>query len=244
MTAPIDYSVQKYPWYSPNLIIRSIHKLTKIYGSNIEDKREFKLAREMFDAAIALLGAYKLDSDNKYFMQANFQSNSPDVMAAKQTEQSNRRIQLDLNQIEIVTMNEYSKTDDILEFLKRTKLSSKKSYTEDTLLLLILNKKIQINREKIAKKLSKINPKPTIYILGKMTGNNDNWAIFTPWPRLTKYIIYSLSDTMKEIRLPESVSFHRGLQQSSNYTEPKNVEITVEKLFGIKEEVVKKYRKS
>lgn len=239
----VDYNVQKFPWYSPHLIIRSINKLTKIYGNNIEDKGEFKLAREMFDAAVALLGAYELDSSNKYFMQANAQSSSPDVMSAKQAEQLNEPILLELNQIEIVTMNEYSDTDDVVEFLKRTKLSSKKSYSEKTLIVLVINKKIQINRREIADSLEKINPKPTIYILGKLAGDNDKWTIFSPWPLLTKFVIYSLSDTMKKYQLPECVSLHRRIQHKVSYSDPTTVTTTIQQLFNIKEDAVEKYRK-
>jgi len=239
----VDYSVQRFPWYSPHLIIKSINKLTKMYGGNIEDKREFKLAREMFDAAVALLGSYELDSSNKYFMQANLQSNSPDVMSAKQTELLNAPILLELNQIEVVTMNEYSETDNVVEFLKKTKLSPKKSYSEKTLIVVVINKRIQIDRKKIADELKKINPKPAIYILGKLARDNDQWTIFSPWPLLTKFVIYSLSDTMKKFQLPDCVSLHRGFKYKISYTEPKTVTTTVQQLFSIKKDAIKKYRK-
>lgn len=239
----IDYDVQKFPWYSPRLIIKSINRLTKIYGSNIEDKKEFKLAREMFAAAVALLGAYELDTSNKYFMQANFQNSSPDVMSAKQTEQLFAPILLELNQIEIVTMNEYSDTNDVVEFLKRTKLSPKKSYSEDTLIVLIVNKKIQVNRVKIADELKEINAKPTIYILGKNVGDNDQWTIFSPWPRATRFVIYNLSDVIDKFQLPECVSLHRSLDHKISYVESKKVTTTVQRLFNIEINSVEKYRK-
>jgi len=239
-----SYNVQKFPWYSPHFIIQAIDRLAKIYGSNIEDKREFKIAREMFDAAVALLGAYEFSSDNKYFMQPNFQSDSPDVMAAKQTEQIGAPILLEINQMEIVTMNEYSKTDDVVEFLKSTKLSHKKAYDEKTLIVCIINKKIQIDRRKIVNDLKKISPKPTIYILGKIPGGNDQWAIFSPWPLSIKPVIYSLSGTLRKFILPGSITLHLGLRYKIGYTESKKVDISIYELFKINKDSVEKYRRA
>src|SRR3989344_6231741 len=151
-----SYDVQKYPWFSPHLIVKAMSLLTKSYGANVENKGEFKLAREMFDSAAALLGIYELHHDNKYFLQPNLQSGSPDVVAAKQTKMTDSPIVLEKTNLEVVTMNEYSGTDDVIEFLKKTKLSPKKSYDNKTLIVCMVNKKIQINVRKIADGLKKI----------------------------------------------------------------------------------------
>lgn len=204
-----SYDVQKYPWFSPHFIIKAMHMLTKLYGANVENKGEFKLAREMLDSAIALLGVYELHHDNKYFLQANLQSDSPDVVASKSTEMIDAPVVLEKTNLEIVTMEEHSGTDDIVEFLKKTKLSPKKSYDGKTLIVCVINKKVQINIQKIADELKKIKPKSTIYILGKLREEKDKWTIFSPYPDLVPPVIYRLADTMKKYHMYDSVTMHR-----------------------------------
>ncbi len=239
-----SYNVQKFPWFSPHFIIRAIHLLTKLYGNNVEDKREFKLAREMFDAAASLLGIYELHNDNKYFLQPNLQSDSPDVVASKTAEQPDGSpLVLEKTNLEIVTMTDYSKTSSVVEFLKQTKFSNKKSYDSKTLIICVVNKKIQINLQEISGGLKQIKPKSTIYVLGKLQGNNDKWTIFSPYPDLVPPVIYSLGETIKKYHLPDSVTMHRKLVKKVTYENlGSKITTTVCEVFSIKGPMVKQYK--
>jgi hypothetical protein len=239
---PGSYNFQQYPCFSPHLVIKAMSRLTKMYGSNVESKREFKLAREMFDGAVALLGAYNLHPSNKYYMQPNLQSGSPDVVAVKQTETENNPILLEITQLEIVTMNEFSDTDDVVEFLKKTKLSSKKSYSDKTLIVCVINKKIQVDRAQIAKGLEIIKPKSTIYVLGKFRESEDKWAIFSPHPRPTQFVVYSLSETMKKYQLPSPMKLHLGMTRRVTYEKTQPELTTVYDIFNLKESELEKYK--
>lgn len=235
-----SYDFQKYPWLSPQLVISAMGKLARLYESDVGSKREFKLAREMFDGAVALLGAYNLHPDNKYYMQPNLQSDSPDVVAVKQTEIVNSPILLEITKLEIVRMNDYSPTNDVVEFLKNTKLSPKKAYDNKTLIVCVLDKKIQVNRRKIAKELEKVKPKPTIYILGKFRGNNDKWVIFSPYPNPTKAVFYSLSETMKKYKLPSPMKLCRGIAKKISYLKINPKVTTIYDIFNLKETDLKR----
>jgi len=241
---PGSYDYHKHSWFSPYLVIKATNRVAKLYGSNIEFKREFKLVREMFDSAIALLGAYNLHPDNKYIMQPNLQSDSPDVVAVKLTEVKDEPILLEVTQLEIVRMNEYSSTDDVVEFLKSTKLSSKKSYDSKTLIVCVISKKIQLNRLKIADDLQKIKPKPTIYILGKFTDSEDKWAIFCPYPKPTQLVTYSLSETIGKYQIPEVINLGIGMAKKITYqkTDPKLT--TIYDIFNLEERSLEKYKKN
>ena len=59
------YDVQRESWHSPIEIINRFEQLRLIYGENFS-RPDFKRAREMFTAAVALLGAYELHPENKY----------------------------------------------------------------------------------------------------------------------------------------------------------------------------------
>lgn len=238
-----SYNIKKYPWYSPHIVISAMSSLTKKYGANVETKGEFKLAREMFDAAVSLLGAYELHTDNKYFMQPNLQSGSPDVVAVKQTEITGEPFLLEKTNIEIVTMNDYSDTEDVVEFLQKTKLSSKKSYDSYTLIVCVINKKIQINRQKIIERLKEIKPKSTVYILGKLQNESDKWTIFSPFPVSIRPVIYSFSTTMQKYSLPHVVTLHRGSTQKITYEKGEQSKISIYEIFNLNEEKLEKYRK-
>ena len=187
----MDYNEQQEPWYSPVRIIKEFSKLSQVYESKIEDP-VFRRAQEMFMGAITLLGAYELSPENKYFMQSNNQSPSPDVMAAKLTEIPNKPILLEMVQIELVEMEEHMETNDPFEFLMGTKLSKKKSYSENDLITLVINKRIKFDPKSIYDNLQNINPKPTIYIVGKPLNTAGAFSITRVWPRLTKTVTFNL----------------------------------------------------
>jgi len=237
-----SYDFQKYVWFSPHIVIAATSRVGKLYGKNIEYKREFKLVREMFDAAITLLGVYNLHPDNKYFLQPNLQSGSPDVVAVKQTEIADSPIFLEVTQLEMVRMNDYSSTDDVVKFLKTTKLSSKKSYDDKTFIVCVINKRIQVDRSKIARDLKKISPKPTIYVLGKLKDDNDKWTLFSPYPDLTKFVIYGLSETMKKYQLPKQIRLCKGARRKISYEKTSPEKTTIYDMFNLNEADLEKYR--
>jgi len=176
-SALATYDVHKDSWYSPIRVIQGFHFLEQRYGDNIY-KSEFKRAREMFAAAVALLGAYELSSENRYFLQINRQSESPDVMAGTQTEAESSGILLELMQMEVTDFEEHFPSDDIVEFLKVTKLSPKKGYGEKTVIVCMVNRMLSLNHRDVAEKVKALNPKSTIYILGRSHGEDTANLLF------------------------------------------------------------------
>jgi hypothetical protein len=229
----INYDVRKYPWYSPHLVIRAFGQLINIHGHDVETKREYKLAKEMFESAIALLGSYELDHGNKYFMQPNLQSNSPDVMAAKLTESENDPVNLEVTQMELVRMEDHAGTNNVFEFLEKTKFSKKKSYDEKTLIVCIVNKKTQVNRMQLAQRFRDMNPLSTVYVVGKLQ-NSEQWVIFSPFPVFTKSVFYNLGETLKKYSLPEVISLHRGWRKEIEYVKVDRKTTTIYDIFDIK----------
>lgn len=239
-----DYNFQKYPWFSPHLVITAFKRLGEFYGSNIDKKREFRQAREMFVGATALFGAYELHPENKYFLQANRQSESPDVVAVKQIEIPNNPITLEITQLEIVELNDYSPINDVVEFLKKTKLSPKKSYSNKTMIVCIVNKKIQIDRVKITQEIKELKPKSTIYIMGRIEGEGYRWMIFSPYPDSTKHVIYEVSETMKKYQLPSPVRFYKGSAKKISYEKTYPEATTIYDIFNLNETNIEKYKKT
>jgi len=182
----------------------------------------------MFTVAVALLGAYELSSENKYFLQINRQSASPDVMAGKQTEAGSKGILLEMLQMEITEFEEHFPGADIIDFLKATKLSLKKGYGDKTMIVCMVNRVLPFNHRDVAGKVNALNPKSTIYILGRSHGEDAaKFVIFSPFPKLTKPVKYDVFDTAKKYKLPPRIKLHRGSAKKISYEathiEPENV---------------------
>lgn len=214
----INYDSQKDSWYSPIKVIDEFEKLRVQYGDERLKDRVFKRAFEMFTGAVALLGAYELSEENKYWLQSNNQTATPDVMAVAQRAGTPRGIELLHNQLEMVEMEENSPTDDIVQFLKNTKLSPKKSYTQQDMIVLTINRKIPYDSVEVSRKLKKLNPKPTIYILGRLVGANaGDFVISTPYPKLYKPVYFNVDEIAKKYWMPERVSFHLSSEKEIKY---------------------------
>lgn len=222
-----SYNTLRDSWYSPIHVIRGFHFLGQRYGDNI-NKSEFKKAKEMFVASVALLGAYEFSPENKYFLQLNKQSATPDVMAGMQTEQKGAGILLELMQMEITEFEEHFPVDDIIEFLKMTKLSSKKRYGDKTAIVCMVNRKLPFNNKLISEKIKILNPSSTVYIVGRVHGEAPTkFVIFSPFPNLTKPVKYDIAETANKYHIPPRVKFHisnaNKIQYEQFNSDPENV---------------------
>ena len=215
----INYDVSKDSWYSPIEIIDQFEKVRSYYGEERIYDPIFKKAHEMFTGAATLLGAYELSNENLYYMQSNNQTRTPDVMAGKQQTGGTHGIDLLLTQMEMVEMNQHASTDDIVEFLKQTKLSPKKSYTEEDMIVLTINRKVPYDPQKVSKSLLELKPKSTIYIIGRsLDAQVGDFMISTPYPRLYKPIYFNLSTTASKYRLPSRVDFNLSTEKEIKFT--------------------------
>ena len=241
----INYDVKKESWYSPIYILDEFEKLRSRYGDERLKDSVFKRAFEMFTGAVALLGAYELSEENKYWMQSNNQDTSPDVVAGKQLIGLSPGIGLLLTQLEMVEMEENAPTDDIVEFLKGTKLSPKKSYTDHDMIVLTINKKVPYNQVEVNKKLLELNPKPTIYIIGRPIGvNTGDFMISTPYPKLYKPIKFNVNKTAKKYWIPERVEFNLSLEKEIKYAKSNQLKpVSTYELLGLnRDDIYKRYK--
>ena len=243
-SAIATYDVQKDSWYSPIRVVQGFRLLGQEYGDNIS-KPEFQKAREMFTAAVALLGAYELSPENTYYLQINRQGTSPDVMAAKQTEIPDEPILLELTQMEVTEFEEHFPSNDIIEFFKRTKLSPKKGYGDKMIIVCMVNRDLPLNHRDISQRIRALNPKSSMYILGRShEGDVAKFVIFSPYPRLTKPVKYDLYETAKKYYLPFRVQFHLGTTNKISYAKAHLDPSNIYNMFDLDEKKIKTKYKS
>lgn len=238
-----NYDSGKYPWYSPKKVIQSFIWLAQNYGDNIHHHL-FKKAREMHIAAITLLGAYKLSSDNKYFLQLNKQSDTPDVIATALMEVPGELITLVHNQMELVEFEDHHSGFDVYEFLKQKKLSSNKKYDKHTMIICLINKIIQLNTDDLVKKLNELKPEHSIYIVGRADeSDSDKFVIFSPYPDKFDPITFGVSETANSYELPESVMMVRGGARQITFRNLREQPIDIYEALGVDETKVKYLKK-
>lgn len=242
-----DYNVLLDSWYSPIEIIDRFEQLRSVYGTDVLMSTEFQRAREMFAAAVALLGAYELDQENKYWLQSNRQSSSPDVVSAKQLEDSVYGILLEQTMLEIVEFEEHFPGDDIVDFLLTTKLSPKKTYSEYTSIILMINRVLPFNLPDVQSRLLKIGVKPTIYIIGRpYDGKPGDFTISTVCPPTwLKPVQYNINKTASKYRLPKRVQLHRGMDKKISYTKGQLKPVNTYEIMGLDQKKVEtKFKRS
>jgi hypothetical protein len=228
----VNYVVQKDSWFSPIEIINHFEKLRSYYKDL--SNPVFKKAHEMFSAAVALLGAYELSEENKYFLQVNTQSATPDVMAGKQTEQGKKGILLEMCQMEITEFEEHSKTDDIIEFLQSTKLPPKRDYGKNTMIVCIVNKKIPLDQKKLIDAMKVLKPNSSVYILGRPIGASaGTFNIMSPCPKPTKLVEFNVNETAAKYWLPERADFNFELQEKIEYIPKEAKPLNTYEILGL-----------
>jgi hypothetical protein len=197
----------------------------------------------MFAGAVALLGTYELSPENKYFMQLNTQSSSPDVIAAKQTEHGKTGILLEISQMEITEFEDHFKSNDIIKFLKSTKLSPKKDYGDKVMIVCVINKKVPFDHKKVHKALNEIKPKSTIYIIGRpIDAEMGNFTICTPYPKLTKPLNFNVDATAAKYTIPERVRFNFGIEEKISYSKAKLEPVNTYEVLGLnRDRIYKKF---
>lgn len=238
----IDYNSQKDPWYSPLTVLIAIEKLHSLYPSQvIKEDSLFNRVWEMFAVAISILGAYEINPENEYYLQSNNQSATPDVMTAKRKKHDDGKIYLEMIKIEVVEFESHSPTNDLVEFLKNTKLSRLKAYDEKTLFICFINRAVQIKYQDVHDRLKLLAPKQAIYISGKdIDSPQEIYKIISVYPTLDKPIRYNIYETAKKFKLKPMITTHLGSIDSFVPTGKTSIDI-YEALGLQKEKIIKKY---
>ncbi len=239
-----NYNPNLEPWYAPKRILQATQFFGHTYGEDFLKRGEFKRAREMFVAAIATIGAYVLDHENKYMIQLNNQSSTPDVMSSVLVETPGELVTLAHTPLEIVELEEHSPDTDLFEFIKRKKLYPAKKY-ENTMILCFVNKDIpyQDPRELVAK-FNAENPSGSIFILGRASGKDINkYRIMTPYPVPSPFVDFDVVETVHSYHMPDSVTMVKGVVRKLTHERQRLEPFKIYETMGVNEAKVEKYKK-
>ena len=234
----LGYDIQSFPWHSPRYVLDAFDWLLKKYNGLVVKEREFKSAREARAVAILLLGISK--QQNQHYVMQVSREESPDIISLTLIERENKPVYALIQEVEVVTLNMHSKDIDVVNFLKRTKLSPKKSYDDKTVILCEIRKKMQLESyEIINKKLNKIQAKTDIFLLGKISPNKQIYQMCQVWRKLN--MIYDIDVYRLGMNYPEPHNLmltpgvsKKILIKKSDFPKPSYYEV-----FALNEEKIK-----
>jgi hypothetical protein len=208
-------------WYSPRkILLRAAQEETKL-GAAFKKSPKYKAVIEARAVALMLLGIEKIQGREYWLQIVDPVEQSPDIRTATHMIETDNR--LAYQDVEVVTLESHS-PEDIDDFLKRTKLSSEKSYQEDTIILCYIDKNMATKPwSEINKALAALGRKYDIYVLGRTDAVEQNYQLVRVYPSIDHMINYdAMEEAKKSAR--DTMRFERGTVKKASRDENENHE--------------------
>ena len=193
-------------WFSPRKILLRHAQEEEKLGDKINEGK-YKILREARAVAIMLLGIEKRQGREYWLQLVDPKEHSPDIRTATHMPETDRW--LAYQDVEVVTLESHS-PEDVDDFLKRTKLSAKKSYDRQTIILCHVDKDIRTKQWKdISASLAGVEKKNDVYLLGRTDPQALKYQLARIHPQLDHIVKF---DAMEEARkhARDTMRFERG----------------------------------
>lgn len=196
-------------WFSPRKVIRDFGVLME-KGICEYSSEEQKLIHESFRASVMLLGIMSALKKEYWLQLVNPEERTPDIRTMCMIERENKSDLMEVQDLEIVTYGDHASSD-IGEFLKITKLSAKKAYPNHTTILCFLDKTMpKPNWVELNGLLAQENIKQAIYVVGRISGERQDYCTIQIHPDLGKEIPFNLLEASKNLCTIDARKVSRG----------------------------------
>lgn len=186
-------------WFNPVNIISEFKRLEK-EGKLTPAAKDYKKIKEAYISAVSLVGLHALLKINFWLQIVDDKEGSPDVKTINFDPKGSSN-DFNIEDVEIVTFGKYS-SDDIVEFLIRTKLSDKKGYDNLTTVLCFVDKFVvlptvtELNKILLDKNLNKDFP---VLLLGKVYQDKEIYRLVQIYPLTTLDTTFDLFEESRKI---------------------------------------------
>lgn len=179
-------------WFSPINVMYHFAKLDDMTPLDKKVDKNFRKAYEANLVAIMLMGIIKLQKQ-EYWMQITKDSEgTPDIRTFRYVTKKGKSNWQNIQEVEVVQYEKHS-LESITDFLKRTKLSPKKSYPETTTILCLADKTTNLSSwKKLYEELQDIKLKNPVIILGKTHPTKTIYTICQIHPTIDLLIKYDI----------------------------------------------------
>lgn len=205
-------------WYSPLNVIYHFKKIEARLSNKELSSKKFRKAREAFIAAIMLVGI-RLTLNKEFWLQlVGDESESPDIRTGTFILPTKTKADdFSIQDVEVVEYNDHSK-ETLIDFLKRTKLSNKKSYDSLTTILCYISRNTHLPPLRdLHNNLQQDKIMCPVIILGKTSPKLEIYKIAQINPNLSLVAEFDLVEELKNKKYKGVLSLSRGTTQKFDY---------------------------
>lgn len=182
-------------WFSPINVLYHYARLESLLSSAERKTRSFKKAKEAYHTAIMLMGIIKFQQRQYWLQVVKDEEGSPDIRTGTYVIEAGKPKEFTIQEVEVVDFEQHS-DEDIVDFLKRTKLSLKRPYPSYITFLCNVSKTTLLPPyRQIHDKLKSVIAKNSVVVLGKIHPQKHIYRICQVHPEIDLLIDF---DVMKE----------------------------------------------
>lgn len=208
-------------WYSPLNVISHFKRIEKELSISEHTSKKFRKAREAFEVAVMLVGM-RLILNREFWLQlVGDELESPDVRTGTFTLPTKTKADdFSIQDVEVVEYNNHSR-ETLIDFLKRTKLSNKKSYDPLTTILCYINRNMycpplrDLHNDLRKEGIKGINC--PIILVGKTLPEKETYKIAQINPSVDLIAEFDLIKELKDKKYKGVLSLLRGTTPKFDY---------------------------
>jgi len=205
-------------WYSPLNVISHFKRIEKGLSTSELASKKFRKAREAFEVAIMLVGMRSILRREFWLQLVGDEFESPDIRTGTFTSPTRTRADdFSIQDVEVVEYNDYSQ-ETLIDFLKRTKLSNKKSYDSLTTILCYISRNMHLPPFRdLHDDLLKEGISCPIMVVGKTSPENETYKSAQINPRVDLMAEFDLIKELKDKKYKGVLSLVRGTAPKFDY---------------------------
>lgn len=182
-------------WFSPINILYHYARLESVLPPDKRKTRSFKKAKEAYHVAIMLMGIIKFQQRHYWLQVVKDEEGSPDIRTGTFVIEAGRPRGFTIQEVEVVDFEQHS-DENIVDFLKRTKLSPKRPYPPHTTFLCNVSKTTLLPPyAQIHDRLKSVVAENPVVVLGRIYSRRHIYRICQVHPEMDLLVDF---DVMKE----------------------------------------------
>lgn len=206
-------------WYPPVNIL--YHGNRKLPGET--DSQKIKQINETMSAAVMVVGINKITGESYYLQTVEPEEQTPDVRTMRIVKKESEPNLLEVQEVEVVTL-ERNSAEEVDDFLKRTKLSGKKSYPQTTAILCHINKNVEKSKSwhDVFVSLKDIPIPNDVYILARIDPKRQKYHLVKVHPVL-EFVEYDVMEELLQQPKQKVMKMRRGSDTAISPTDETHI---------------------
>lgn len=210
-------------WFSPRKILLRYAQKEAELGEKLIKEKNYKQMREARSVALMLFGIIKIQKKPYWMQLVDPKERTPDIRTMRLVNRLGKSDWCEYQDVEVVTLTNFTKEASD-EFIKRTKLATKKAYPRTTTILCHIDRNIKTKSwATIHSSLKTSKPRNDVLLLGRTDPTKQIYQLARVHPRLDMLTIYNVLEEAKKFPGKDTRRLIRG-EKKISFREPVNYE--------------------